>query len=313
MRRTSPGASLHHRSLLYSNGPGGPSYFLCSRVGDRMQGRCGGFSDVPGGEANDVSDILETIMRRKREEVAAAKERRPLAELEAAVRDAPAVRDFAAALRSAPGVGLIAEVKKASPSAGLIREDFDPVRIARIYEEHGAACISVLTDEHFFQGHLDFLREVRRAVAVPVLRKDFVLDPYQVVEARAAGADAVLLIAECLDDRELPELFACIGALGMTALVEIYEPENLSRVLELKPAVLGINNRNLRTFVTDLDHSIRMQPQLPEGTLLVSESGIRTRADVERLEAAGVAAMLVGETLMRAEEIGGAVDELLGR
>lgn len=259
-----------------------------------------------------MTDILEKIVARKREEIAEAGSRRSLLELKARLPGAPAVRDFVAALRGADGIGLIAEVKKASPSAGVIREDFDPVAIAKTYEESGAACISVLTDEHFFQGHLDYLVQVRRAVSLPVLRKDFVLDPYQVVEARAAGADCVLLIAECLDDRALEELYHAVLELGMSALIELYEPENLERVLRLNPPMIGINNRNLKTFVTDLDHTLRLRPMIPDDCLIISESGIRTREDVLKLKAGGVGGILVGETLMRSNSISVKVRELLG-
>ena len=206
---------------------------------------------------------------------------------------------------------MIAEVKKASPSAGLIRGDFDPATIATVYERHGAACISCLTDEHFFQGHLDFLRAIRAEVQIPVLRKDFVLDRYQVLEARVAGADCVLLIAECLDDRTLTDLYAYTTELGMQALIEIYEPANLDRVLALRPSLIGINNRNLKTFVTDLEHSIRLADRVPDECLLVSESGIHTREDVLRLQQAGIRGILVGETLMRSPDIGAAVDRLI--
>jgi indole-3-glycerol phosphate synthase len=256
--------------------------------------------------------ILAKIVATKRGEIDAAKVAQPAAELRAAIADAPAVRDFFAALADPPGVSLIAEVKKASPTAGVIRADFDPVAIASLYAAHGAACISVLTDEQYFQGHLDYLREVRAAVDAPVLRKDFVLDGHQLLEARAAGADAVLLIAECLDDCNLRKLFNETLELGMTPLVELYEPDNLSRVLDAGATLIGVNNRNLKTFEVDLEHTLRIRSQLPDDCLLVSESGIRTRADVERLASAGVDAMLVGEQLMRQADIGLAVDELLG-
>jgi len=221
------------------------------------------------------------------------------------------VRDFAAALKAGSGMRVIAEVKKASPSAGLIRAEFDPVEIARTYAEHGAACISVLTDGPFFQGSLDDLIAVRNAVSIPVLRKDFMLDRYQVLEARVAGADCILLIAECLDDCTMRDLYFYASELGMESLIEIYDPENLDRVLKLGPALIGINNRNLRTFVTDLAHSITLRPRVPADCVLVSESGIHTRADVERLEQAGIRAMLVGETLMRSADIGAKLRELL--
>jgi indole-3-glycerol phosphate synthase len=209
-------------------------------------------------------------------------------------------------------IRLIAEVKKASPSKGVIRPDFDPVAIARTYAQHGASCISVLTDEPYFQGSLDYLRQVRAAVDLPVLRKDFIIDPYQVVEARAAGADAVLLIAECLDDESLARLHDAIIELGMTPLVELYDPANLPRVLQIGARLLGVNNRNLHTFEVDLEHTLRLRRQIPTDRVLVAESGIRSRADVERLAAAGVQAMLVGESLLVRADVGAAVDELLG-
>jgi indole-3-glycerol phosphate synthase len=260
-----------------------------------------------------LPDILEKIIAQKQQELAEAKSRRSRLELEARLPDAPAVRDFVKPLKEAKGIGLIAEVKKASPSAGIIREDFDPVEIAKTYEESGANCLSVLTDEHFFQGHLSYLPQIRSQVSLPVLRKDFILDPYQILEARVAGADCVLLIAECLDDERIQELYAAAGELGMSALVEIYEPENLNRVLALDPPVIGINNRNLRTFVTKLEHTLDLCERIPDDCLIISESGIRTREDVMTLQNAGVGGILVGETLMRSESIGNKVRELLGR
>lgn len=257
--------------------------------------------------------MLDKIVVAKRQEVAACRERVSEDELRRRVADAPPVRDFFAALVQPQSIQLIAEVKKASPSAGVIRADFDPVRIARIYEEHGAACLSVLTDEPFFQGRLEYLQAVRQSVSIPVLRKDFILDSYQLLEARAAGADAVLLIAECLDDCQLRKLHNEIIDLGMTPLVELYEPENLPRVIAAGAALVGVNNRNLHTFEVRLDHTLRLRDAIPDECALVSESGIKTRADVERLEAAGVDAILVGESLMREPDIGSSVDRLLGR
>lgn len=213
---------------------------------------------------------------------------------------------------AASRVKLIAEIKKASPSKGVIRADFNPVAIARVYSEHGASCLSVLTDEQFFQCRLEYLTQVREAVALPVLRKDFIIDRYQVLEARAAGADAVLLIAECLDDCRLRALHDEIVALGMSPLVEFYEPDNLQRVFDAGATLIGINNRDLRTFQTDLEHTLRLRQRVPGECVLVAESGIRTRADVMRLEQAGVDAMLVGETLMSSPDIAAAVDALLG-
>lgn len=259
-----------------------------------------------------MSDILAEICDTKRREVDETRQRVPESELQARLKDAPPVRDFILALRDAPGIGLIAEVKKASPSAGLIRDDFDPVAIARIYESAGAACISCLTDEPYFQGRLEYLTAIREQVGIPVMRKDFLLDRYQVFEARAAGADCILLIAECLEDCHLRELYFLASELGMEALVEVYEPENMERVLKLDPPLVGVNNRNLRTMVTDLSHTIELGAQLPEGTFLVSESGIRTRADVERLMFAGIHGILVGETLMRQDDIAAKVRELIG-
>ncbi|MGE5191732.1 MAG: indole-3-glycerol phosphate synthase TrpC [Deltaproteobacteria bacterium] len=260
-----------------------------------------------------MPDVLEKILAEKRREIEVAGRDRPFELLVERLACAPPVRDFAAALRSGTGMRVIAEVKKASPSAGMIRPDFDPVAIARTYFANGAACVSVLTDRKFFQGSLDDLVAVRNAVPVPVLRKDFLLDKYQVLEARVAGADCILLIAECLDDCRLRELYFYAGELGMESLIEIYEPDNLDRVLKLAPAIVGINNRNLRTFVTDLGHSITLRPRVPDGCVLVSESGIHTREDVQRLEQAGIGAVLVGETLMRSADIGKKLRELLGR
>ncbi|HUY35026.1 MAG TPA: indole-3-glycerol phosphate synthase TrpC [Pirellulales bacterium] len=257
--------------------------------------------------------ILDEILVTKRREIAAAKAARPASSLVEPLASAPPVRDFFAALAAPGPIKLIAEVKKASPSKGVIRADFDPLVIAQTYERHGATCLSVLTDEPFFQGSLDDLRRVRAEVGLPVLRKDFILDRYQLLEARAAGADAVLLIAECLDDCRLRALHNEAIELGMTPLVELYEPENLPRVLAAGATLIGVNNRDLRTFATDLEHTLRMRDRIPDDCLLVAESGIRDRADVERLAAAGIDAILVGETLMSRADIGEAVDELLGR
>jgi indole-3-glycerol phosphate synthase len=258
-------------------------------------------------------NVLEEIVTEKRKEIDLARHARPFESLLDRLPTAPPVRDFAAALKAGSGMRVIAEVKKSSPSAGLIRAEFDPVAIARTYAENGAACISVLTDKPFFQGSLDDLIAVRHAVSIPVLRKDFMLDRYQVLEARVAGADCILLIAECLDDCTLRDLYFYASELGMESLVEIYDPENLERVLKLGPALVGINNRNLRTFVTDLGHSIALRNRVPADCVLVSESGIHRRADVERLEQAGIRAMLVGETLMRSPDIGTKLRELLGQ
>jgi indole-3-glycerol phosphate synthase len=260
-----------------------------------------------------LHSILDKIVATKWQEIEAAKSAVPLAEWRARVTDAPPVRDFFAALAADGPIKLIAEVKKASPSKGVIREDFDPAEIAATYERHGATCLSVLTDRQYFQGSLDYLTQVRDTVGLPVLRKDFILDPYQLWEARAAGADAVLLIAECLDDDCLKSLHDQAVGLGLTPLVELYEASNVPRVLDVGARLIGVNNRDLKTFDVDLDHTVRLRKQIPGDRLLVGESGIRTRADVQHLAAAGVNAILVGESLMAAEDIGAAVDLLLGR
>lgn len=257
--------------------------------------------------------ILDKIVATKRREIERAKAACSMDELRAKAASAPPARDFFAALAAPGPIKLIAEVKKASPSAGIIRSDFDPVAIAQIYAAHGATCLSVLTDEQFFQGSLDYLRAIRATVDLPLLRKDFILDTHQLLEARAAGADAVLLIAECLDDCNLRKLFNETCELGLTPLVELYEPANLPRVLAAGATLIGVNNRNLHTFEVDLEHTLRIKREISDNCLLVGESGIKTRADVERLESAGVDAILVGESLMREPDIGAAVDRLLGQ
>ncbi|QDU79523.1 Indole-3-glycerol phosphate synthase [Polystyrenella longa] len=259
-----------------------------------------------------MSNVLEKIMQTKRGEIDRARQQTSEESLREQLNSAPPVRDFVQALRNASNVGLIAEVKKASPSAGLIRADFDPVQIAQTYESNGANCLSVLTDEQYFQGHLDFLKAVRQAVQIPVLRKEFILDRYQIIEARAAGADSILLIAECLPQEQLADLYGYSVELGMEPLIELYEPENLDRVLSLNPKLVGVNNRNLKTFKTDLEHSFRLRKQVPTDVVFVSESGIKTHSDVQRLVEANVQAMLVGESLMRQPDIGVAVQQLLG-
>jgi indole-3-glycerol phosphate synthase len=259
-----------------------------------------------------MSDILERIVAAKRREIVECRARVSERELESRLPNAPAVRDFRAALERGPGVAVIAEVKKASPSAGVLRSDFDPLAIARIYEAHVASAISVLTDAPFFQGRLEYLSAIRRTVAPPVLRKDFLLDSYQVLEARAAGADAVLLIAEILGRDELPALLARVHELGMQALVELYDPANLAHVVDSGARIIGVNNRDLRSFTTKLEHTLELMPRIPKDACVVSESGIRARADMDRLQAAGVRAVLIGETLMRAPDIGAKLDELRG-
>lgn len=258
-----------------------------------------------------MSNILQRIVATKKEEVEVAIRARPLRDLMVVAEQAPKPRDFLAPLRNAPPIRLIAEVKKASPSKGVIRADFDPVAIARAYESGGASCISVLTDVQYFQGHLDYLTRVKAAVNVPILRKDFVVHPYQVFEARAAGADAVLLIAECLNRQELRGLYQLIRELDMTALIELHDPANLDSVLSTGTELIGVNNRDLTTFEVKLDRSIQLRRRVPSDRLLVGESGVATRQDAERLQAGNVQAMLVGESLMRMADVRQAVVDLL--
>jgi indole-3-glycerol phosphate synthase len=259
-----------------------------------------------------MSTVLDKIVQSKHRELEEARGRVPEQELTRRLADAPPVRDFRAALEAPGGIQVIAEIKKASPSAGVLRADFDPMAIARTYAAHGAACISVLTDAPFFQGHLSHLTAIRAVVPTPLLRKDFILDRYQLLEARTAGADAVLLIAEVLDGPALPRLLGAADELGLQALVELYDAANLPRVVDSGARLIGVNNRDLRTFVTRLEHTLELAPRLSAGCCLVSESGIRDRQDVLRLQASGVRAVLVGETLMRASDIGAKLDELRG-
>ena len=256
--------------------------------------------------------ILDKILIETRQTVEKDRNLVPEHELEAAVRDLPPCKDFLAALAAGDQVQLIAEVKRASPSAGLIREDFDPAQIAQQYESGGAACISVLTDEPFFQGALDYLRLVRRTVNLPILRKDFIVDHYQLLQAREAGADCVLLIAECLTAEELDRLTEQAISLGLQTLTELYEPENLEKVLSTRTRLVGVNNRNLKTFETSLEHTLNLRPLIPADRLVVGESGIRTHEDVEHLGKGGVKGILVGESLMRQPDILVATQKLLG-
>jgi indole-3-glycerol phosphate synthase len=258
--------------------------------------------------------ILHEIVAAKRLELAAVRLQIPQEELETLVAAAPPTRDFRAALATMRRgrVHLIAEIKKASPTAGVLRADFDPVAVAQTYELHGARCLSVLTDGPFFRGDLAHLAQVRSAVAIPLLRKDFVIDEYQILQSRSAGADAILLIAEILDDATLAGLQDRARRLGMSVLVEFHDETNLPRVLASGADLVGINNRDLRTFRTNIEHTLRLRDRIPPEIVLVSESGISTRADVERLEAVGVSAILVGESLMRAPALGLAVERLLG-
>jgi indole-3-glycerol phosphate synthase len=260
-----------------------------------------------------MADILAKIVDTKWAEIESAKRSVSEADLERRVAGLPPVRDFTASLRRRPGdMAVIAEVKKASPSAGIIRADFDPVAIARTYHAHGAAAISVLTDESYFQGSLAYLEAVRQAVPCPLLRKDFVLDRYQLLQARLAGADAALLIAEILPGDRLATLQREATALGLHTLVELHDAEQLSRVLDANATVIGINNRNLRNFATRLEHTLEILTGIPKDRVVVSESGIKTNDDLKRLAAAGVHAVLVGESLMRSPDIGAALDALRG-
>ena len=256
--------------------------------------------------------ILDEIVARKRREVRVVREVVPLAVLEAELAVVPPARDFFAAVAGGPPIRLIAEFKRKSPSAGEIRPGAAVAEVVRSYAAAGASALSVLTDHAGFGGSLADLEAARAAVALPVLRKEFVVDAYQVVEARVNGADAVLLIAECLDDCHLRSLYRLILDLGMTPLVELHDEANLPRVLELGATLVGINNRNLATMTTDLDHVLRMRAQVPPDVVLVAESGIRSRADVERLEAAGIGGMLVGESLLEQPDPGAAAAALLG-
>ena len=260
-----------------------------------------------------MSDILQRIVAVKREEIAAARARHSLARWRALAEARGGLRGFEAALRSRVAAGtaaVIAEVKKASPSKGVLRADFEPATIARSYEAGGAACLSVLTDERFFQGSTAYLEQARAACTLPVLRKDFIVDEVQVHEARAMGADCVLLIAACLDDAELADLEACAHAHGMDVLVEVHDAAELERALALRTRLVGVNNRNLRSFEVSLDTTLDLLPRVPGDRLLVTESGILARADVQRMRAAGVHAFLVGEAFMRAPEPGTALAEL---
>lgn len=258
-----------------------------------------------------MATVLDRIVAKKLEEIACAKKQRDLLSLREAAQHAPPPRDFLGALRGHKRVRLIAEVKKASPSKGMIRPLFEPVQIAIEYEAGGAAAISVLTDEPFFQGRLDYLTSIRDAVSIPVLRKDFILDEYQIYEARVAGADAVLLIAECLNGEQLMEFYSLIRDLGMTPLIELYAPSNLQRVLDTGTHLVGVNNRDLHTFAVDLEHVIRLKQEMPSHVSVVAESGIFTAADVKKLADAGIDAMLVGESLMRQQDVRQAVINLL--
>lgn len=260
-----------------------------------------------------MSDILKKIVDVKRQEIAAALKRKSLETVRADAESRVLTRDFVGALRHKIAAGqaaVIAEVKKASPSKGVLREDFIPADIAQSYAEHGAACLSVLTDKEFFQGSVDYLKQARASCDLPVLRKDFIVDAYQVYEARAMGADCILLIAACLDDAHMAELEAIARSLDMAVLVEVHDADELQRALKLKTPLVGINNRNLRTFEVSLDTTLGMLKDVPADRLLVTESGILNRADVQKMRDAHVHAFLVGEAFMRAPDPGVALAEL---
>ncbi|MCF7958053.1 MAG: indole-3-glycerol phosphate synthase TrpC [Phycisphaerae bacterium] len=267
-----------------------------------------------------MSDILNTILKVKKEEVQQDRLKITTEALKSQIRDLPPCLDFYQAItkHNARGINVIAEIKRASPSAGLIRQDFDPESLAHIYQNAGADAISVLTDQQFFQGSLDFIRQVKQAVKLPVLRKDFIIDPYQVYQARAAGADAILLIAEALTLTQIIELLSLADSLTLTVLLEIHEKSSLLQVLPLLESpgnhkfLLGINNRNLKTMQVDLGHSESLSTLIKDKRILVSESGIKTRADVKRLIHAGFHGVLIGETLMKSKNIKARFNDLFG-
>ncbi len=262
-----------------------------------------------------MSDILKKILATKHEEVAAAKDAKPLSVVRAEAEAQTSIRNFAGALQTKVAAGraaVIAEIKKASPSKGVIHEDFHPAEIAVSYEKHGAACLSVLTDRQYFQGAPEYLLAARAACALPVLRKDFLVDPYQVYEARAMGADAILLIVSALSLAEMQEFEAIASGLGMSVLVEVHDAAELEQALQLKTPLLGINNRNLRTFEVSLQNTLDLLPRIPAGKLVVTESGILAPADVALMRQHVVNAFLVGEAFMRAPEPGVALADLFG-
>ena len=257
-----------------------------------------------------MTTVLDRIIEAKREHVANCKAKRSLATLTEEARATGSPRGFEAALRTkiaAGNPGIIAEIKRASPSKGVIRKDYQPSEHARSYQSAGAACLSVLTDEPFFQGTDSHLQAVRNAVELPIIRKDFMIDPYQIVEARVLGADCILLIVAALDDALLADLYACAKEQSLDVLVEVHDAEELERALQLEPTLLGVNNRNLKTFETNIENSLELRARVPEQVLLVTESGIADVSVVDRLRAAGINAFLVGEAFMRAPDPGAAL------
>lgn len=264
-----------------------------------------------------MTTILDQIIATKVEELAARKAVQSMAELERLVASSelPTPLGFVEALRARAAThtpGFIAEIKKASPSKGVIRENFDPVAIAQDYAANGAACLSVLTDEQYFQGADAYLRSVRQAVQLPIIRKDFSIDPYQILEARLMGADCILLIASALSPHQLSDLYGTANDLGLDVLIEVHDQQELEAALGLKPSLVGINNRNLKTFETCLDTTLNLLPHIPDGVTVITESGIRSKEDVQNMIAAGVFCFLVGEALMQKPSPGAALANLLG-
>jgi len=255
--------------------------------------------------------ILDRIIEAKKEEVAQLKQTRPLSELKAAIRNLPSPRDFRGAIKGKT-CAVIAEVKRRSPSKGILREDFDPVNIASVYEEYGAAAISVLTDQKFFGGDKSYLAEIKKTVRLPLLRKDFIIEPYQIYETRNLNGDALLFIAEILEKEQLSDYIRLAESLDISALVEVHSKEELDKALASGAGIIGINNRNLKTFTTDLNTSVEITPHIPPDKIIISESGIHKREDIELLMKAGIHAFLIGETLMVSENIGKKLTELLG-